>query len=557
MPVTSLRSCGTADRDEVAGAGREMLATTDDRGARVGTQTTRATMLLDLPGRQGDRAAVVATVTSVGDPGGRGRWPGSAGPPAGARCHAGTARRPRRGCRPGPAARWPARPGLLAGHAPERRRRRSGRAARGAGPRPSSASSAARLRGGAQPSGRPRPSARAASTRRSLIGLRRWRARPGSGGGGPPSSGRCPERSCISETGNTTSARSVTAEARVSRLITKSISSRPSRAAPGSRKSLGSTPATISAASSSSPAAAGSRRRRDPAAVGSVSIPQVAATSIRAAGSATGRPPGSRLGRQPASTAPRSPARRGTQASRAPVRSASRRHGGQGAGGQRGPLPDQDHRIGIRARDRSAARPAQPPRLPDGRRSGWRPILWAPVLRYGASVATGRPCLRNALRSRRKTAPASSSGSKHDQQHRRRPDSRSAKVTPCRPASDRCRPPRRPGTRPPRRCAGGSGSRCCWCRARRGRTWRSAYASSRVSRPPVSTPTRLPGSRHPDLRRRIDAARCRPRTATSRASGQDAGRSTDSPVSRRSRGPAGGSAGRRRARRRRRTGPCR
>ena len=51
---------------------------------------------------------------------------------------------------------------------------------------------------------------------------------------------------------------------------------------------------------------------------------QVVWVSTRAAASDTGRPPGNRVGRQPASTAPRSPARRGTQASLAPVRSASR-----------------------------------------------------------------------------------------------------------------------------------------------------------------------------------------------------------------------------------------
>ena len=47
--------------------------------------------------------------------------------------------------------------------------------------------------------------------------------------------------------------------------------------------------------------------------------PQARATSARAAASATGRPIGSRPGSAPASMAPRSPARRGTQASRAPV----------------------------------------------------------------------------------------------------------------------------------------------------------------------------------------------------------------------------------------------
>jgi hypothetical protein len=47
------------------------------------------------------------------------------------------------------------------------------------------------------------------------------------------------------------------------------------------------------------------------------------AASAAATGSVTGRPPGSSAGSAPASTAPRSPARRGTQASRAPVARAS------------------------------------------------------------------------------------------------------------------------------------------------------------------------------------------------------------------------------------------
>ena len=48
-------------------------------------------------------------------------------------------------------------------------------------------------------------------------------------------------------------------------------------------------------------------------------MPQRAATSARAARRRRLRPPGSSRGRAPASTAPRSPARRGTQATRAPV----------------------------------------------------------------------------------------------------------------------------------------------------------------------------------------------------------------------------------------------
>ena len=86
-----------------------------------------------------------------------------------------------------------------------------------------------------------------------------------------------------------------------------------------------------------------------PGVSGRCSTPQAVARSTRAEASATGRPPGSRLGRQPVSTAPRSPARRGTQASRAPVvagqpDAAAKRtgHGGQ-------PLADEDARRRCRA----------------------------------------------------------------------------------------------------------------------------------------------------------------------------------------------------------------
>jgi len=50
---------------------------------------------------------------------------------------------------------------------------------------------------------------------------------------------------------------------------------------------------------------------------------QARSISIRDLSSLTGRPPGSNVGTAPESTAPRSPARRGTQARRAPVRSAN------------------------------------------------------------------------------------------------------------------------------------------------------------------------------------------------------------------------------------------
>ena len=67
-------------------------------------------------------------------------------------------------------------------------------------------------------------------------------------------------------------------------------------------------------------------------------------------GRADRRPPGSRLGSAPASIAPRSPARRGIQASRAPVCAASRSGRGQRAGHLGQPLADEDHRAGLAQR---------------------------------------------------------------------------------------------------------------------------------------------------------------------------------------------------------------
>ena len=169
----------------------------------------------------------------------------------------------------------------------------------------------------------PRASASAASTRRSDMPLGGSITTP-KGRRRPSQFTKVPARSCISDTGKTTSARSVTSDARVSKLIRKSTASNPSSAPCGSAKSFGSTPATTSAFSSASAAAIKISSASRPSSDGSDSIPQVAWVSTRAAASATGLPPGSRLGKQPASTAARSPARRGTQASLAPVRSASR-----------------------------------------------------------------------------------------------------------------------------------------------------------------------------------------------------------------------------------------
>ena len=91
----------------------------------------------------------------------------------------------------------------------------------------------------------------------------------------------------------------------------------------------------------------------------------------------TGRPPGSSVGSAPASTAPRSPARRGTQPTTAPVRSASRATAVNRPGHLGGPLPDEDDR-----RRRSGPRPRA------GRRPPARPV---PRPRLRAPRGSARP----------------------------------------------------------------------------------------------------------------------------------------------------------------------
>ena len=109
-----------------------------------------------------------------------------------------------------------------------------------------------------------------------------------------------------------------------------------------------------------------------PARAGSDSTPQAAARSARASASATGRPPGSRVGRQPVSTAPRSPARRGTQASFAPVRSARRSAALKAAGARRrGVRRRGPRRHRLDRRGRRARRPPGPARWRRARRPSW------------------------------------------------------------------------------------------------------------------------------------------------------------------------------------------
>ena len=196
--------------------------------------------------------------------------------------------------------------------------------------------------------GRPSASAIAPSTYRSahLAGSRS--AALERAAAGPPSSRTCRPSRPRRATGSTTSARSVTALARSSRLTTNR---RRSRARPARR-----------------PGPAGRRvdarrppgRRCSPCRGRGQDRRGVAARACRAAmahapgpGHLDAAPPGRRsTGRRaaaraarPTSIAPRSPARRGTQASRAPVAASQRGAAAVSAPGDLGqPLADQDHR---------------------------------------------------------------------------------------------------------------------------------------------------------------------------------------------------------------------
>ena len=137
--------------------------------------------------------------------------------------------------------------------------------------------------------------------------------------------------------------------------------------------------------------------------------------STRPAASATGRPPGSRLGRQPASTAPRSPARRGIQASRAPVRSASLRTALRVPGTIAARSPTR--MIASRSRSSLPIRSSVAGSSPGTVGIRVAPCLRAPLPRYGARVQDFRPCFRYALRSRRKIDAGLVLGLQSDQQH--------------------------------------------------------------------------------------------------------------------------------------------
>ena len=167
----------------------------------------------------------------------------------------------------------------------------------------------------------PSSSARNPRTRRSGVALV---CSAGSNGRIRPSQlTNAPPFSTTGATGKTTSARSVTALSRSSRLSTNGAASIAARAASGSGRSASSTPPTSSAPNSPLRAASMMPAVSRPGVLGSSPTCHPSAVCSRAVTSLTGRPPGSRPGSAPASRAPRSPARRGIHASRAPVAAAN------------------------------------------------------------------------------------------------------------------------------------------------------------------------------------------------------------------------------------------
>ena len=128
--------------------------------------------------------------------------------------------------------------------------------------------------------------------------------------------------------------------------------------------------------------------------------------STRASAEETGRPPGSRPGRQPVAMAPMSPARRGIHARRAPLRIALEETSDSRPGWQAARSPT---RMMVPSPRSMASRVCAS--APGATGISVAESFCVPRDANGASVVTLRPCLRTALRSRRKTTEVSSSGS--------------------------------------------------------------------------------------------------------------------------------------------------
>jgi len=145
-----------------------------------------------------------------------------------------------------------------------------------------------------------------------------------------------------------------------------------------------------------------------PAVSGRWSIPQAACRSTRADASEAGRPPGSSCGRQPASRAANSPARRGIHAQRRPLAAYSRTFGSSpGTSPARSPTSTMVPSSSSAAIESSACTSS-----PGAVGTRTAPSFRDPLVRNGATARIRVPFLRLPLRSRRKTAEDSSSGSK-------------------------------------------------------------------------------------------------------------------------------------------------
>ena len=263
-----------------------------------------------------------------------------------------------------------------------------------------------------KPSGRPSSSAIPARTRASgrALGLTKTASNARTR---PSQFTNMPALSVTGATGKTTSAAAVTSVSRCSRATTKLAASRAARNADGSAVSSGSTPPTTRPPSSPEDSAATIASPSRPALSGRLVDPPGGGGVD--AGRGVGRRDDRRAGgsgRQPVSTAPRSPARRGTQASLAPVVRASRATAVRAPGTVAIRSPTRITLALSSSTSPSWARPATTSASAPGRVAiSVPPILRRPFVANGATDQTRVRWWRLALRSRRKIVPASSSGS--------------------------------------------------------------------------------------------------------------------------------------------------
>ena len=215
-----------------------------------------------------------------------------------------------------------------------------------------------------------------------------------------------PDFSVIAATGRTTSATLVTAECAISSEITNDLESAASAAALFGI-SCGSTPPTTTASSEPLPRLSIISEVVRPTFAGIVGTPQTVAISTRAAASAIGRPPGRSVPIAPASSAPRSPARRGIQASFAPLFSASAETAESRPVVSAARSPTKMTDLPVKESAESAA-----PSAPGATLINSAFNFSSPIESLVATALTFRARLRTCLLMRRKTIGDSSSGSK-------------------------------------------------------------------------------------------------------------------------------------------------